>query len=190
MGPQPARESLHISSVKSLPCHQDNHFTHSSNIKLNPNLLICNCSQRKSKPSQENFIFKLQNLPTYLHLYPCTFPGPLSLSRSTGLLLPRSFGLSFDFHVSIFKKINQKTKKIFHSHAPLQILLQAFRAKFLTRPVSIISPLLQSFFLKLSSLLQNILVSLPMGSNSNGQFSNFANSNGRFSNLSIHCNSI
>lgn len=111
VGPQPARESLHISSVKSLPCHQDNHFTHSSNIKLNPNLLICNCSQRKSKPSQENFIFKLQNLPTYLHLYPCTFPGPLSLSRSTGLLLPRSFGLSFDFHISIFKKINQKNKK-------------------------------------------------------------------------------
>ena len=37
VGPQPAGESFHILPVKSLPRHQDNHFTPSSHIILNPN---------------------------------------------------------------------------------------------------------------------------------------------------------
>lgn len=71
VGSQPAKEPLHSSSVKLLPCHHDNHWAPSLNIKPNPNLFILNFSLKKKEATTRELhlqTLKFTNLPASLTL--------------------------------------------------------------------------------------------------------------------------
>lgn len=163
-GSQPAKEPLHISPVKLLPYHQDNHWAPSLNIKLNPNLLILNFpwknrSQHKRTSSSNYWIYQSTRIFTHTFLLrPCS-----SLTHWVCFCLLHVV-FSPDSNIFHLKTKAKQTEKRSFTLMPHLYCPKPLEKKFSQTCFCHLTTSSKSLFLELSSPKQNTLVRSPVSS--------------------------